>query len=161
MSTIKQRLIWNGLSIVALVLVVVYLIIRAEIPVSEYANYEDAKKEKAVGESKWLPSWLPEAATNIREAHSIDTNQVWLEFRIDSVNALTVQGCELVAKSQYKEKLPDVTGSLATKMGRNLATSIANKDAQLYTCNDQLNLKWGVIFQPTSKFAWSWNAVAR
>jgi hypothetical protein len=158
MRKLNQRLIWVGLSIVTAALSAIYLITRAEIPVSEYANYEYARTAKAVGESKWLPSWLPESAVNIREAHSIDTNQVWLEFRIESLNALTAQGCELVAQPEYKEKLPDVMESLAIKMGRDIATLLAEKDLQLYVCKDKQNLKWGVIFQPKGKSVWSWNS---
>lgn len=161
MSKLKQRLIWIGLSMMVIVLSTLYLIRLAEMPISEYANYEDARKANAVGKSKWLPSWLPEAAINIREVHSIDTNQVWLEFRIDSANALIAQGCELVAQSQYKEKLPDATESLATKMGRDLTALLTDKEVQLYACKDQLNLMWGVIFQPASKTAWGWNTIAR
>ena len=161
MSKLNQRLVWIGLSIVMAVVSVIYLISCAEIPVSEYANYDDARKAKAIGESKWLPSWLPESAVNIREAHSIDTNQVWLEFRIDSVNALTAKGCEAVAQSEYKEKLPNVIESLATKMGRDIAAQLVEKDVQLYACKDELNLKWGVTFQPQNQSAWSWNSLSR
>lgn len=80
-----------------------YVINYLEIPVSKYVNYEHAKTAKAIGEFKWLPSWLPESAVNIREAHNIDTNQIWLEFYVDSLNSLTEQGCETVSQREYKK----------------------------------------------------------
>lgn len=161
MIKLNQHLIWIGLSILMVVFSAVYLISSAEVIVSEYANYKHARTEKAVGKSKWLPSWLPESATNIREVHSIDTNQVWLEFRIDSVNSLTIQGCELILQSEYKEKLPNMIESLAIKMGYNINKLVAEKDAQLYVCEDNLKLKWGVIFQANRKSILSWNSVAK
>ncbi|MCD9097437.1 hypothetical protein LU699_08320 [Luteimonas fraxinea] len=52
-----------------------------EVASTEYVDRNQALASNAIGESKWLPAWLPEDAVNIREAHDIDTNESWLVFR--------------------------------------------------------------------------------
>ncbi|MDR6672919.1 hypothetical protein [Xanthomonas sp. 1678] len=51
-----------------------------EVSSVEYIDRHDAESRKAIGESKWLPTWLPEDAVNIRETHDVDTNESWLVF---------------------------------------------------------------------------------
>lgn len=50
---------------------------------------------------RWLPGLLPESASNIRERHSLDTNEAWVAFTFDKedANALT-ERCETVAPPQ-------------------------------------------------------------
>ena len=55
-----------------------------EVASTEYADRNQAVSRQAIGESKWLPSWLPEDAVNIRESHDMDTNESWLVFRLTS-----------------------------------------------------------------------------
>jgi hypothetical protein len=153
-----QWFIWLGVSV--LVIGLLYFFTRFETAMSEFATYEDAKKSGAIGESKWLPDWLPKTATNIREVHNIDTNQVWLEFRVDTASVLTAQGCEAVEKSRYRDRLPNLAESLAAKLGHEVSVLIGQEEAQLYICTNQIGAKWGVIFQPSSRSVWSWNAIA-
>lgn len=48
--------------------------------------------------------------------------------------------------------------SLGTQMGYDIANLLTKKDLQFYACKDKKNLKWGVLFQPNSKFVLSWNS---
>jgi hypothetical protein len=64
----------------AVVLTLAYALLIIETPVTYYATYADAA---AAGEMarRWIPSWLPTGAHDIREAHDIDTNERWLSLR--------------------------------------------------------------------------------
>lgn len=57
---------------------------RMEVVETTYPNFESAVNAKAMGDGKWVPGFLPPSATSIREVHNIDTNEVWLFFRLDS-----------------------------------------------------------------------------
>jgi hypothetical protein len=48
---------------------------------SRYSSYEQAVKAGAV-EAGWLPAVIPAEATNLREAHDPNTQQVWVSFDI-------------------------------------------------------------------------------
>jgi hypothetical protein len=57
---------------------------RMETAENAYATFADALKAEAVGDGKWIPGLVPPSAREIREAHNLDTNEVWLAFRLDS-----------------------------------------------------------------------------
>jgi hypothetical protein len=46
---------------------------------SRYTTYDQAVQGGAI-ERGWLPEVMPATASNIREAHDADTNQVWVSF---------------------------------------------------------------------------------
>lgn len=47
---------------------------------SHYGTYEELVSIPNIFEVGWIPRWLPSSATNIYEAHNIDTNEVWMAF---------------------------------------------------------------------------------
>jgi hypothetical protein len=47
-----------------------------------FQTYADAKRAGALGPGKWLPAFLPASATEIREEHDIDTNELWVAFTL-------------------------------------------------------------------------------
>lgn len=51
----------------------------SELVESNYPTYQQAAQSGAI-ESGWLPAFLPESASNIRESHDPETNQVWVSF---------------------------------------------------------------------------------
>ncbi len=63
---------------------------RMEVVETTYLNFEGAVNAKAIGDRKWIPGFLPPSATSIREVHNIDTNEVWLFFRLDSADIPTI-----------------------------------------------------------------------
>jgi hypothetical protein len=53
---------------------------RFERPQVSYASYTEAQRVGALGPGGWIPEFLPASATDIREQHDIDTNELWLSF---------------------------------------------------------------------------------
>ena len=59
---------------------------------SSYSNYNEVVEDDAIRRG-WIPFFLPKSASNIREVHDLDTNEVWLVFNLDPKDA------EAMAKS--------------------------------------------------------------
>lgn len=74
-----------------------------EVASTEYANRDQAISKNALGESKWLPEWLPEDAVNIREAHDMDTNESWLVFHPANGVFTFPKDCRLAGKPEMSE----------------------------------------------------------
>ncbi|WP_288495932.1 hypothetical protein [uncultured Stenotrophomonas sp.] len=74
-----------------------------EVASTEYADRNQVVSRQAIGESKWLPSWLPEDAVNIRESHDIDTNESWLVFRLTSGVLTLPEECRLVSRPEMSD----------------------------------------------------------
>lgn len=49
----------------------------------EYKNLDEAQSKDAVLRG-WVPDYLPSTATQIKEMHDLDTNELWGEFKFDS-----------------------------------------------------------------------------
>jgi hypothetical protein len=60
-------------------IILVILFIGACSEVTEF-DAKNAEEAKPFVEAGWLPKWLPETATDIRQAHDIDTNAVVAAF---------------------------------------------------------------------------------
>ena len=81
-----------------------------------YATYDDAKLDGAF-ERGWLPEWLPQSASEIHEAHDLDSNQRAFSFRLpDHVKFMFPEICGLsddVLKPRMRTKMfPDGIESL-------------------------------------------------
>ena len=50
-----------------------------------YSSRAEVVRDRAI-ERGWIPSWLPEDATDIRERHDLDSNISQLTFRFDKLN---------------------------------------------------------------------------
>lgn len=74
-----------------------------EIASAEYAGRNQASARGAIGDSKWLPVWLPEDAVDIREAHDVDTNESWLVFRPSSGVLALPENCQRTSKPEMTE----------------------------------------------------------
>lgn len=67
-----------------------------------YPNYGAVMKAGEVGEGKWIPEFLPQSATDIREVHNIDTNEIWLSFHFNSQELTAmVSSCKEVSESDF------------------------------------------------------------
>lgn len=49
----------------------------------KYSNYKEAERSGVI-QSGWLPRELPLSAHNIFEVHSVDSNEMWVNFEIPS-----------------------------------------------------------------------------
>jgi hypothetical protein len=74
-------------------------------------KYADAQAAITAGaiQQGWIPTFLPLSATNIRERHNVDTNEVWLQFSMNS-NELDIieKSCQRIASAEIK--LPRKSG---------------------------------------------------
>lgn len=59
---------------------------------SRYATTADVRQAGA-GTRSWLPTWLPESATDIRERHNIDSNATLVAFTVPSATPSLLVGC--------------------------------------------------------------------
>ena len=57
----------------------------AEHMYSYYPVYADAVADGALNRG-WVPSIIPASATEIHEEHDLDTNQVWIRFRMPPID---------------------------------------------------------------------------
>ena len=56
-------------------------------------HYDTYASAVAAGESSrgWLPAWVPPTATDLFFQNNIDTNELWLRFRLDKTAADSIQ----------------------------------------------------------------------
>jgi hypothetical protein len=107
-----------------------------ETPSSSFATYEEASKKGATGVGKWLPSWLPKNATDIREAHSIDTNLVWLEFQAaKALNELGPQ-CQAINQRAMQAAMPKLSRGFPQSMKDSLERLGHVADTEAVQCSD-------------------------
>ena len=59
---------------------------------SRYATFSDVQRAGA-GSRSWLPRWLPEDATDIRERHNIDSNATLVAFTVPTISRVQMSGC--------------------------------------------------------------------
>ena len=56
---------------------------------ASYSSLAEAKEAGAVSRG-WIPGWLPQATTKIREVHNLDTNQSMVRFELSQGTCLEV-----------------------------------------------------------------------
>lgn len=106
-----------------------------------YKDVEEARKASAIGESKWLPEWLPEGAHDIREAHDVDTNQSWLSFRLGTPLSLPsscsrVESLELMSSKEVSRFPGFVQDSHAR---------VEQLKGEFYECAEGGSIRWVAI----------------
>jgi len=60
---------------------------------SHYATFRDLERASA-GARSWMPEWLPESATDIREWHDLDTNSTLVAFTVPNATPTLLSGCK-------------------------------------------------------------------
>lgn len=80
----------------------VVLLVGCERGSSNYATLTDAVADGAVARG-WVPPYLSDSASEIREVHDLDTNETWGEFRYaNSGNSTPVQPpCEVTTLVEF------------------------------------------------------------
>ncbi len=67
-----------------------------------YVDYEAAMKAGEISRG-WIPDYMPKSSKEIRLKYNIDTNQVWLFFRLNSSDVgLLLQSCEESTQNEIK-----------------------------------------------------------
>lgn len=129
----------------------------AETPSTSFAKQEDAVKKGAMGAGKWLPSWLPTSATEIREAHSIDTNLVWLEFQ--TPNALNELGpqCRQISQLAMQDVLPTLSKGFPRAMRNSRELLGKQTEAEASQCTDEyVERDWIAVRLKGSALVYAW-----
>ena len=63
-----------------------------EEPTNFYESRDALVADGAVDHG-WVPPWLPDSAQGIHESHNLDTNEVWMRFRLDADDMGFVKVC--------------------------------------------------------------------
>jgi hypothetical protein len=143
--------------LVIVVFGLIYACSDAETPSTSFATYEDAVKKGATGAGKWLPSWLPTTATEIREAHSIDTNLVWLEFQTPkALNELGPQ-CRLISHLAMQDALPKLSRGFPRAMRDSREHLGKQAEAEASQCTDEhVKRDWIAVRLKGSASVYAW-----
>jgi hypothetical protein len=74
---------------------------------SRYQNYEIAQQQGALG--NWLPRWLPEQATGIREYHTVDRPSAWIKYDAPRGQSLPIDmSCRPVSEADLKSSVFEI-----------------------------------------------------
>lgn len=95
------------------------------------AEYEDYGTARNAIERGWLPTWLPRSATNIREAHDIDTNETFAVFEFDREEVF-YSSCESTAKGSLD--LPRTGRGFPDFVDDALSVIEENRNLAFYRC---------------------------
>jgi hypothetical protein len=102
---------------------------------SHYPSLADARRAGAVARG-WLPDFLPESSSEIKEIHNIDTNQIWcaFEFSIEETRSLQqhLTAIEPTSVSTVQVRAVDVAWWPRVLQGRLDPDRIARAGLQLY-----------------------------
>jgi hypothetical protein len=96
---------------------------------SAFANVKEARASGAVARG-WVPNDLPESASDLRELHDLDTNEVWGTFRLPSSEqapAITLAPVETSKISGHSVRSPRASWWPARLSG-NLDGRVLEKD---------------------------------
>jgi hypothetical protein len=93
-----------------------------ETRVSHYATMAEARRAGAI-ERGWVPPFLPETTTSIRESHNIDTNETWGTFRFSDADSTALKRAlvEIDPTGQHVRRpsgLPDWPRELEGQLAR-------------------------------------------
>jgi hypothetical protein len=153
------RFVMGVCGILVASVVLVYSCTNLETPQATFDNFEDAFKRGAVGPGKWLPSWLPKTATDIREAHNIDTNFVWLEFKEAGVLRDFGEKCQVIDRRSMEAALPDMSSSFPRPMRENRERLPSSVEIEAIRCPDaEMRRDWIVVRSKGGSWIYAWTA---
>lgn len=105
----------------------------------EYSDRDAAMNRNAIGEAKWLPTWLPADAVNIRETHDIDTNASWLVFRLRSGALVLPENCRRTARPEMPSKR---VMRRFPVFARDAWSRASASNGTFYLCNEGATTHW-------------------
>ncbi|HSW15961.1 MAG TPA: hypothetical protein VLJ86_01945 [Ramlibacter sp.] len=158
MSKRVLRVVLVACGILVASVVFVYACTNLETPQASFATYEDAVKRGAMGSGKWLPTWLPQTATDIREAHNIDTNFVWLEFKQPGVLHDIKGQCQAIDQRSMEAALPNMASTFPGDIRENRARLVGSVEVEAISCSDtKMPRNWIVVRLKgdSSTYAWT------
>jgi hypothetical protein len=81
-------------------LVVIRGCVLIEEPGKYYSSRQDVVADDAIGRG-WVPPWLPSSAHEINEAHNVDTNEVWMKFKLGPSELNAIEACQNDAATTF------------------------------------------------------------
>ncbi len=119
------------------------------------ASYE-SRADALVGiEAGWIPGWIPESATDIREAHDIDTNKTFITFKF-APNERFYSDCTPKKKGNYPFfPKAEETRRFPSFVRRGLKQVQADSSLLFFLCDDE-NRSRNVAVGPDSGVAYVW-----
>lgn len=139
----------------ALVVAYYFLAGRDLMPPVIYDSYADAASAGVIGKGVWLPSELPKSAKKIREAHDIDTNEVWFTYR-DELHQIP-ESCKrtmwnkAIEPRLRKEKEPRDFLLQVRMLSR-------SKNVRIYSCRGE-EYAYHLAFDPYENLGVGWSKV--
>jgi hypothetical protein len=123
---------------------------------ASFATPKEARNAGAVAKG-WIPGDLPDSATELREVHDVDTNEVWGTFRLYTNEPGTI-GLSRIEASRingHSVRAPRVTWWPEKLSGSLDARSLEKDGFELYAARGQTEF-WIAINQQTHQgFFWS------
>lgn len=80
---IFKKILWILSTLVLITMAAYYFVSKKEVTASYYETYRELASVSNIFQSGWIPRWLPDTASQIRETHDIDTNETWIAFNFD------------------------------------------------------------------------------
>jgi|WetSurMetagenome_2_1015567.scaffolds.fasta_scaffold205698_2 hypothetical protein len=121
-----------------------------------YPDFAAAVRADAVGDTKWIPAFLPSSATHIRDVHNLDTNEQWLSFAFNTPDrsALT-HACKPVRTNDiaFPRKSPGTwwpKGLTRSGQGREPVEKIYD----YYSCNGHSAM--ALARERSEAYYWTW-----
>lgn len=134
MKLLKMMLLFLALSI-SLFAFFVFSMDKLEVTSSSYDNYAEVAAISNIFETGWIPPWLPESATKIRESHDIDTNESWLMFSFHESDKFYLS-CSPIPRNKVDFPLKERVGRFPGFVANNFE-KLRNGEALIfYFCDD-------------------------
>lgn len=121
-----KKITWIAIILVGCVLGLFSYCNYVENPTSHFSNYEDAKAS-GIMETGWIPTFIPQSSTEIKETHNLDTNTVNMTFKYSAGDTNDIEKncttektsknikrykCSYFGNDVYIELHPDGSGKL-------------------------------------------------
>ena len=149
--TKKNSRLANRLAITPWMILMITISGCMEISSAKYANTNAALAKNAIGESKWLPAWLPKDAVDIQEAHDVDTNESWLVFHPTSGRLELPKSCSHTVKPEMTEAR---TMRRFPKFSREAWNRASNFTGDFYLCSEMNAERW-VMYDEDMRLVYS------
>ena len=119
------------------------------------ASYESRAGARLGIEAGWIPAWIPESASEIREAHDLDTNKTFVTFKF-APNERFYSDCKAQKKGTYSffPKAGE-THRFPSFVGRALKRVETDGSLRFFLCDDQVGVR-NVAVEPDAGVAHVW-----
>lgn len=126
---------------------------RMDVSSQNYKSHAEASDAGALGKGMWLPGGLPKNAVDIREAHDVDTNEVWFSYS-DTSNETPSECSEIAWVGVLAPRVRRVTE--IDEFSRNVRSLQRSGRGHLYRCRGE-EYDYYLAVDPRSNQAFGWS----